>query len=85
MDAPVVCRCVCMSSPPAKMSQLREKDSKINIVVAESGKESPAGFKEPVQEGKETQAYTHTNKTWKFLFWSSENPNLSIKDRTTTC
>lgn len=66
------------------MSQLREKDSKNDIVVAESGGESPADLKEPAQAGNDTQAYTQTNKTWKSFFWSSEHPNLIIRHRTTT-
>lgn len=59
------------------MSQLREKDSKNEIVVAETGGESPAGLRDRTKEGVDGQEYTEPNKTWKSFFWSSERPTTS--------
>ncbi|KAL2273610.1 hypothetical protein FJTKL_04206 [Diaporthe vaccinii] len=53
------------------MSQSRGKDSKNDIVVAESGGESPVGLKEASQVGSDGPAYTETKKTWKSFFWST--------------
>lgn len=61
------------------MSQFREKDSKNDIVVAESGEEGPMGLKEVSQVGSDGQAYTETKKTWKSFFWSSEHPNIDCR------
>lgn len=61
------------------MSQVREKDSKNDIVVAESGSESPVGSKELAQGGTNGQVYTETNKTWKSFFWSSEHPKINCQ------
>ncbi|KAK7697120.1 hypothetical protein SLS64_013864 [Diaporthe eres] len=61
------------------MSQSREKDSKNDIVVAESGGDSPVGFKETSQVGSDGQAYTETKKTWKSFFWSSEHPKVTFQ------
>lgn len=52
------------------MSQLNEKDAKNEIIVAESGGESP----ESAQVGTDGQPYTEAKKTWKSFFWSSEHP-----------
>lgn len=59
------------------MSQVREKDSKNDIVIAESGSQSPVGSKELAQGGTDGQVYTETNKTWKSFFWSSEHPKTN--------
>ncbi|KAJ0114074.1 major facilitator superfamily transporter [Diaporthe amygdali] len=53
------------------MSQAQEKDLKNDIIVAESGGESPVRLKEPYDAGADQQVYTEPKKTWKSFFWSS--------------
>lgn len=67
-----------MSSTLANMSQSREKDSKNDIVVAESGGDSLVGLKEASQVGSDGQPYIDTKKTWKSFFWSSEYPKIDF-------
>ncbi|KAG6364162.1 hypothetical protein INS49_005760 [Diaporthe citri] len=59
------------------MSQSREKDSKNDIVVAESGGGSPVRSRKPSQIVSDGQPYTETKKTWRSFFWSSEHPNIN--------
>lgn len=61
------------------MSQSREKDPKNEIVVAESGGESPVDLKGASQIGSDERADNETKKTWKSFFWSSEHPRINCQ------
>lgn len=65
------------------MSQAQDKDLKNDIIVAESGGESPVRLKEPYDAGADQQVYTEPKKTWKSFFWSCKHPVAIIWEKAT--
>lgn len=64
------------------MSQLQEKDSKNEVLVAESQGEQLAGSEESPRAETDGQPYTEPKKTWKSFFWSSETPGINQHGKT---
>lgn len=59
------------------MAELQEKDSKNEVIVAEShGEHFPGSEKRP-RSKVDGQPYTESKKTWKSFFWSSKIPQTS--------